>query len=178
MKQRKRTKTGNSTIPKLGQKSAKQSVANESKKKENPQTVGQRQTLLKATSTCLQAKLKTCKLGKWNPRPKMLYYNPQSLTPEWSCFHVLLNICIQLYNYQHPLKINLLKTCSEGTQFFIKRIFYSEDTFYKSNWTRHSSSEAGWLDGSSKVNNIHGMFWNLVLVSSVLCSSPVVTLLS
>jgi hypothetical protein len=46
--------------------------------------------------------------------------------------HVLLNICVQFHNYQHPLRISLLKTCSEGTQFFIKRTFYSQDTFYKS----------------------------------------------
>jgi hypothetical protein len=54
--------------------------------------------------------------------------------------HVLLNICIQFYNYQHPLRISLLKTCSEGTQFFIKRTFYSQDTFCKSCSTCHSSS--------------------------------------
>jgi hypothetical protein len=45
---------------------------------------------------------------------------------------VLLNICVQFHNYQHPLRISLLKTCSKGTQFFIKRKFYSQDTFYKS----------------------------------------------
>jgi hypothetical protein len=45
---------------------------------------------------------------------------------------VLLDICVQFHNYQHPLRISLLKTCSEGTQFFIKRTFYNQDTFYKS----------------------------------------------
>ena len=45
--------------------------------------------------------------------------------------HILLNICIQFHNYQYPLRISLLKTCSEGTQFFIKYTFYSLDTFYK-----------------------------------------------
>jgi hypothetical protein len=45
--------------------------------------------------------------------------------------HVLLNICVQFHNYQHPLRISLLKTCSEGTQFFIKCTFYSHDTFCK-----------------------------------------------
>jgi hypothetical protein len=46
--------------------------------------------------------------------------------------HVLLNICIQFHNYQHPLRISLLKTCFKGIQFFIKRTFYSQDTFCKS----------------------------------------------
>jgi hypothetical protein len=46
--------------------------------------------------------------------------------------HILLNICVQFHNYQHPLRISLLKICFEGTQFFIKHTFYSQDTFYKS----------------------------------------------
>jgi hypothetical protein len=54
--------------------------------------------------------------------------------------HVLLNICIRFHNFQNPLRISLLKTCSKGTPFFFQRTFYSQDTFYKSRWTRHSSS--------------------------------------
>jgi hypothetical protein len=54
--------------------------------------------------------------------------------------HVLLNICVRFHNYRHPLRISLLKPCSEGIPFFIKRTFYSHDTFYKSRWTHHSSS--------------------------------------
>jgi hypothetical protein len=54
--------------------------------------------------------------------------------------HVLLNICVRFHNFQNPLRISLLKTCSKGTPFFFQRTFYSQDTFYKSRWTRHSSS--------------------------------------
>jgi hypothetical protein len=74
--------------------------------------------------------------------------------------HVLLNICVRFHNYQHPLRISLLKTCSKGTPFFFQRTFYSQDTFYKSRWTRHSSSEMTtatfcflWLFGNTTVNS-------------------------
>jgi hypothetical protein len=75
-------------------------------------------------SQCPNPTLTETQLLNRNPRvclsplpPLETSYNKHS--------HVLLNICVQFHNYQHPLKISILKTCFKGTQFFIKCTFYS-----------------------------------------------------
>jgi hypothetical protein len=55
--QRKRTKTGNSTTPKLGKKAPSNRLPTNPKKNKNLETAGQRQAPPKATSTHPPAKL-------------------------------------------------------------------------------------------------------------------------